>query len=368
MTEETILEINLSDLENNIRYLKTNLRPNTKFLAVVKASSYGNNAVAIATHIQKKKLADYLAVAYVFEGSLLRNSGIRLPVMVLHAQAVNFDEICQQNMEPVLYSKRILRQFLKYAEDKKLRHYPIHLKCNTGLNRLGFSITEIDEVLNELKTSSLVEVKTAFSHLGASEDLNEREFTETQIETFKLFQKKITQTFPYQVIYHMCNTSGILNYPEAQFDMVRSGIGMYGFANDPKKQPNFKPIGTLKSVISQIHQLLEGESVGYNRGFIAQKPIKTATIPVGHADGINRIYGKGKGFVYIHNQKAPILGNVCMDMLMVDITNIDCEEGDEVIVFGKNHTAEALAENAGTISYELITSMSFRIKRVYIEV
>ena len=243
----------------------------------------------------------------------------------------------------------------------------MHLKCNTGLNRLGFDLNEIDGVLALLKNNTTVTVKTAYSHLAASEDMNEKEFTENQIKTFIAFQEKLNKTFSHKVIYHQCNTSGILNYAHAQFDMVRCGIGMYGFANDAQIQQYLTPIMTLKSVISQIHTLQVGDSLGYNRGYIADHITKTATIPVGHADGINRIYGKGKGFVFINGKKAPIIGNVCMDMILVDVTNIPCEEGGEVIVFDKDHTAETLAESAGTISYELITSMAHRIKRVYIE-
>nr|WP_315126470.1 alanine racemase [uncultured Capnocytophaga sp.] len=366
-TEETILEINLTDLEKNIHYLKSLLKPSTLFLAVVKASSYGNNSVAIASHLQRKGLANYFAVAFASEGIALREAGISLPILVLHPQPIHFDDIIKYQLEPTIYSLRIAQLFLDYASKHELKKYPIHLKCNTGLNRLGFDLNEIDAVLELLKNNPTIEVKTAYSHLAASEDMNEKAFTEKQIETFVSFQEKINNTFSHKVIYHQCNTSGILNYPQAQFDMVRCGVGMYGFANDALLQPYLTPIMTLKSVISQIHTLSIGDSLGYNRGYIADHLTKTATIPVGHADGINRIYGKGKGFVFINGKKAPILGNVCMDMILVEVTDIPCEEGDEVIVFDKIHTAESLAESAGTISYELITSMSHRINRIYIK-
>jgi alanine racemase len=202
--------------------------------------------------------------------------------------------------------------------------------------------------------------------LAASEDLNEKEFTLNQIEKFKSIAENITKVMGYKPLLHICNTSGILNYPEAHFDMVRSGIGLYGFGNSEKENKNFKPIGTLKTIISQIHEIEKGESVGYNRAFKTEAFLRTATLPIGHADGIGRQYGKGKGFVIINNKRAHILGNVCMDMIMVDVTNIDCEEGDEVLVFGPNSTAENLAETANTISYELITAISQRVKRSYI--
>ena len=235
------------------------------------------------------------------------------------------------------------------------------------MNRLGFSVEEIEEICQLLEGESSIKVKTAFSHLLASEDLEARPFMERQITIFKEFQKKLEQHFSHKIIYHNCNTSGILNYPEAHFDMVRSGIGMYGFANDISLQKDFKPITILKSIISQLHKIQAGDYVGYNFGFQAQKPMCIATISVGHADGLNRIYGKEVGFVYIKDKKCPIVGNVCMDMIMVDVTEISCQEGDEVVIFDERHTSEVLAEAAQTISYELITSLSHRIKRVYIE-
>lgn len=366
-TEETYLEINLNALKNNILFLKSHLKPTTQFLAVVKASAYGLEAAPLAKYIEQHALADYLAVAYTSEGKILRQAGINMPILVLHPQIAHFYEIIQLNLEPLLYSRRIFSSFIEYAKEQKLHSFPIHLKCNTGLNRLGFSLTEIDFVLSEVIPHEVLRIKSVMSHLAASEDLSEQTFTLSQIKNFKEFQKKINQQLPYKVTYHICNTSGILNYPEAQFDMVRSGIGMYGFANDSLWQKKLIPVASLKSIISQIHTLKKGDSIGYNRSYIAQKTTRTATIPIGHADGINRIYGKEKGFVFINNQKVFVIGNVCMDMLMVDVSEVDCNEGDEVIIFDKNHTAEQLAENAGTISYELMTSMSHRIKRIYVE-
>ena len=235
------------------------------------------------------------------------------------------------------------------------------------MNRLGFSVEEIDEICELLKGHPELKVRTAFSHLLASEDLEARPFMKKQIALFREFQKKLEAHFSHKIIYHNCNTSGILNYPEAHFDMVRSGIGMYGFANDPRLQKDFKPITTLKSIISQIHTIKAGDYVGYNFGFQAQKPMEIATISVGHADGLNRIYGKEVGFVFIKDKRCPIVGNVCMDMIMVDITGLGCQEGDEVVIFDQRHTSETLAETAQTISYELITSLSRRIKRVFIQ-
>ncbi|MFJ1426058.1 alanine racemase [Capnocytophaga canimorsus] len=365
--QETTLEIRLDNLQHNVKFLKSKLKENTLFMAVVKAFSYGNNHCEIAKYLEKKDLADYFAVAYVSEGVELRKSGVTKPILVLHPQVAHFQEIVAYELEPTLYSYRTLDMFLSFAMDNNLDSYPVHIKCNTGMNRLGFLPQQIENVCQILSNKKQIRVRTAYSHLFASEDKNAEDCMQEQICQFIDCQKVIKKYFSYKVLFHNCNTSGILNYPQAHFDMVRSGIGMYGFGNDAEYQSNFRPITILKSLISQIHDIPKGGYVGYNFGFQADAPTRTATISVGHADGLNRIYGKGIGFVYINDKKAPIVGNVCMDMLMVDITEIDCKEGDEVIIFDEKHTAEILAETAQTISYELITSLSRRIKRVYVE-
>jgi len=360
---ETVLEINLTALGNNYRYLKSKLKPNTKFLAVVKAYAYGSDSVEIAKELINLG-ADYLAVAYVNEGVALRDAGIKAPIIVLHPQPINFKTLIDRCLEPSLYSQKIFKEFIKITEENNQSNYPVHLKFNTGLNRLGFSENEINFIISKLKETDSVIVKSIFSHLAASEDESEQYFSNSQIEDFKSISEKLFRKLDYKPLMHMCNTSGILNYPEAHFDMVRSGIGLYGFSNIPSEQKNFSPIATLKSVISQIHSIEKGETVGYNRAFKSDGVLKTATIPIGHADGISRAYGNGIGWVTINDKKAPIVGNVCMDMIMVNITNIDCKEGDEVVIFGEFETAENLSEKVNSISYELITAISQRIKRV----
>jgi len=361
--QETTLELDLTALAHNYQYLKSKLQEQTRFLAVVKAFAYGSDACAVAQKLQELN-ADYFAVAYTNEGVSLRDGGITKPILVLHPLPVSFEAIIDRCLEPNLYSFKVLKAFIETAEACQQTHYPIHLKFNTGLNRLGFKPTDVPEICELLAQTNAVQVKSAFSHLVASEDLNERTFSLEQIARFKTLSEKLKDHLGYDFIKHMCNTSGILNYPEAHFDMVRSGIGLYGFGNSKKESKHLKPVARLKSVISQIHTLQAGESLGYNRGFKAERITKSATIPIGHADGIGRQYGKGKGFVFINGKPAPILGNVCMDMIMVDVTNINCEEGDEVIVFDGTHSAETLAEHAGTISYEIITSISQRVKRI----
>ena len=360
--QETVLEIDLKKLKHNFEYLKSRVNNGTKFLAVVKAFAYGNEASEIAHYLENLG-ADYFAVAYIEEGVALRKSGITTPILVLHPQAVNFNILIENNLEPSIYNSKILKEFIAITSAEKKQNYPIHIKFNTGLNRLGFWHGDVEMIKNSIGDTKSISVKSIFSHLAASEDLNEKTFSLNQIETFKTIASNFESVFGFKPMLHMCNTSGILNYPEAHFDMVRSGIGLYGFGNSEEENKHFKPIAALKTCISQIHHIEKGESVGYNRAFKSETGLISATLPIGHADGIGRIYGKGKGFVTIHGEKAAIIGNVCMDMIMVDVTNIECEEGDEAIIFDGNSTAETLAESANTISYELITSISQRVKR-----
>jgi len=360
---ETTLILDLDSLEHNYNYLRAKIKPETKFLGVVKAFAYGSDMVTIAQKLEQLG-ADYLAVAYVSEGVLLREAGVRLPILVLHPLASNFDDLMAYQLEPSLYSRNILNQFIKAAKAKKQKNYPIHIKFNTGLNRLGFSENDVEFIAKETLQNGCIKIVSAFSHLAASEDKNERDFSLKQIESFKKLSNALKDSLGYAPMRHMLNTSGIINYPEAQFEMVRSGIGLYGYGNQTEVDAQLKPVATLKTIISQIHHIDANESVGYNRAFKSSRPIKSATLPIGHADGIGRQYGKGKGFVTINNHKAPILGNVCMDMIMVDVTGINCKEGDEATVFGTEKSAEKFALGAGTISYEILTAISQRVKRV----
>lgn len=359
---ETTLEINLSALEHNFNFLKATLKTETKFLAVVKAFAYGSDMVSIAKKLESLAV-DYFAVAYVKEGVLLRDAGIKSPILVLHPQPINFGELIERCLEPSLYSPRILKTFLKTAQEKRQTNYPVHLKFNTGLNRLGFWENDVDYILEHLKDSNEVKIASVFSHLAASEDKNEQEFSLNQIESFKKTADELSQKLGYAPMRHMLNSSGILNYPDAQFEMVRSGIGLYGYGNHPEIDQKLKPVASLKTIISQIHKIEPGESVGYNRGFKSDAYRTTATLPIGHADGISRQYGNGKSSVSIKGEKAPIIGNVCMDMIMIDVTGIDCKEGDEVLIFGENSSAESFANAANTISYEILTAISQRVKR-----
>lgn len=362
---ETILEIDLSALEHNFNYLKSKLDPKTKFLGVVKAFAYGSDMVTIAKKLEELG-ADYFAVAYVKEGVLLRDAGVKSPILVLHPQSINFKELIDRCLEPSIYSPKILKLFLKCAEEKKQVDYPVHIKFNTGLNRLGFWESDIDYILKVINGRNELKIKSVFSHLAASEDKKERDFSLKQIASFKNTSAELEHKLAYSFHRHMLNTSGIINYPDAQFDMVRSGIGLYGYGNHSEIDKALKPIATLKTIISQIHKIEPGESVGYNRGYTSDGYRVTATLPIGHADGIGRQYGNGKATVLINGKHAPIIGNVCMDMIMIDVTNIDCKEGDEVIVFGATSSAESFANSGETISYEILTAISQRVKRVIV--
>lgn len=362
---ETVLEIDLNALEHNYRYLRSKISSETKFMAVVKAFAYGSDAAKIAEKLEDLGV-DYFAVAYVKEGVALRDSGIKLPILVLHPQPVNFEVLIERGLEPSLYAPKILREFLKTAEKHRQKSYPVHLKFNTGLNRLGFWENDVSYIKEQLQGRNEIKIVSVFSHLAASEDLKEQDFSNAQITTFKKISKEVEKMLGYSPFRHILNTSGILNYPNAQFDLVRSGIGLYGYGNDPSFDAELKPVASLKTIISQIHKIEPNESVGYNRAYKADHYRVTATLPLGHADGIGRHYGNGKGYVLIDEKRAPIIGNVCMDMIMIDITGIECREGDEVVVFGDGFSAEELASAAGTISYELLTAISQRVPRVFI--
>ena len=361
----TKLEISLSALKHNYHYLKNKTKLGTKTLAVVKAFAYGLEPVNIAKTLEKEGV-DYFGVAYADEGIKLRENGIKTPILVLHAQVSNYDLLIKHNLEPNIYSLYTLKQFIAFAKKNHLEDYPIHLKFNSGLNRLGFNIDEVDELIPLIQHNKNIKIISAFSHIAASEDLNEKEFTEKQISTFNSIITALRSKLKHHFVVHMSNTSGVINYPNAHFDMVRLGIGLYGFGNDADETAKLKNVASLKSVISQIRTVKKGDSISYNMAFTAQKEEKIAIIPIGHADGFSRPLGCGNGYVTIHGQKAYTSGNICMDMILVNVTNIDCKEGDEVVIFNNQQTVEEFATICHTISYEILTAISQRIKKTFI--
>jgi alanine racemase len=363
-THETVLEINLNAISHNLNFYKSKLKPTTKMMVMVKAFGYGSGGFEIAKLLEHHKV-DYLGVAFADEGISLKNAGIILPIMVLNPETSSFSAIIQHHLEPEIYSLKGLNAFLKIAEKRKLKHFPIHIKLDTGMHRLGFEEGNIAELIATLKGNKFVTVKSILSHMATSDDLLHRDFAHSQINLFEKLSAKLMTELQIKPIRHILNTSGISNFPEAQYDMVRLGIGLYGVSNNVEEQKYLENVGTLKSIISQIRTVQTGESVGYGRRFIAEMPTKIATIPIGYADGISRHWGNSIGYVTINNQKASIVGSVCMDMLMIDITEINCKEGDSVIIFGESPTVSYMANQLQTIPYEILTSISQRVKRVF---
>jgi alanine racemase len=363
-THETVLEINLNAISHNLNFYKSKLKPTTKMMVMVKAFGYGNGGFEIAKLLEHHNV-DYLGVAFADEGIALKNSGIKMPIMVLNPETTSFSAIIQHQLEPEIYSLKGLNSFLQLAKQKKLNAFPIHIKLDTGMHRLGFEEETIADLISILKDNKYVKVKSILSHMATSDAMEHRNFALSQIDLFEKLSSKIISELQINPIRHILNTSGISNFSQAQYDMVRLGIGLYGVSNDANEQRFLENVGTLKSIISQIRTIEKGESVGYGRRFVAQKTSIIATIPIGYADGISRHWGNGLGFVTINNQKATIIGSICMDMLMVDITELKCQEGDEVVLFGTNPTVSFIAEKLETMPYEILTSISQRVKRVF---
>ena len=363
---DTVLEINLNAILHNINVHKALLKPETKICAMVKAYSYGLGGYEIAEFLQHHHI-DYLGVAYADEGVDLRKNGITTPILVMNPEQGSYDIIIDYNLEPEIYSLRVLELFTTQLQLKGIqRKYPIHLKIETGMHRLGFKENEIQELLEILKKYN-VKVASIFSHLSSSDIPEEREYTMYQIETFKRISEKIISGLDYRPLRHILNSSGITNYTDYQFDMVRIGIGMIGISPTPEIKSQLQNAVTFKTVISQISEVKKGDSIGYSRKYKAEKDTRIATIPVGYADGIPRLIGNKNGFVSIHKQKVPIVGNICMDMLMVDLEKLPAKDGDKVIIFNENPSLEGFSKYCKTIPYEVLTSISRRVKRIYIK-
>uniref|UniRef100_UPI0035B42D4C alanine racemase n=1 Tax=Flavobacterium sp. TaxID=239 RepID=UPI0035B42D4C len=361
---ETILEINLDSITYNLNFYKSKLKPETKVMVMVKAFGYGNGGYELAKHLEFLKV-NYLGVAFADEGVDLRKAGITMPIMIMNPETSSFHTMIAYNLEPEIYSISALEAFLKVCKEKNVSKYPIHIKIDTGMHRQGFEYKDINDLVNLLRQNNLIEVTSIFTHLAASDALEYTSFTELQVERYHNFAKELKEKLEIKPIEHILNTSGIFNYSQHQLDMVRLGIGLYGVGNSEEENKQLQQVSTLKSIILQIRAVAPEESIGYSRKFMVTQPIRVATVPIGYADGIRRAWGNEKGYVTIHNQKARILGNVCMDMLMVDVTNIPCNELDEVIIFGNSPTVVEMAEVLQTIPYEILTSISQRVKRIF---
>lgn len=363
----TVLEVNLDSLVSNYKYYRGLVPSHIKLMAMVKAFAYGSGLVEVASQLQYHGV-NYLTVAYADEGVALRKAGIRLPIMVMNPEAESFDRMWDYQLEPELFSFRIFNQFEQFVAGKsKGEQFPIHLKIDTGMHRLGFMPDEVKSLAARIKSAGYFKVASVFSHLAASEDPAHLEFTHQQINTFKQATEEISAELGYTPLRHILNTAGISNYPEAGFDMVRLGIGLYGVESAGKNQHKLLQVGRLKTIISQIKSLEPGDTVGYGRVGKVTKKGQVATVAIGYADGVSRIFGNGRAHFYVNGKLAPTIGNICMDMCMIDVTGIRVQEGDEVILFGPERPIHELGAEVGMIPYELLTSISPRVKRIYVK-
>jgi alanine racemase len=365
-THATVLEINLNSMINNLNVYKSYLPKTTGVIAMVKAFSYGSGSVEVASLLEKQHI-DYLAVAYTDEGVELRKNGIKTPIIVMNPDVVDFDRMLEYNLEPEIYSLKILKELLAFADvSKNKNNINIHVKLETGMNRLGFVADDLDELIAILLQQNDITVKTIFSHLAASEDVQFDAFTQEQISVFNKLSNKIIEAIPYPIKKHLLNSSGIIRFPQAHFDYVRLGIGLYGVDSTSTIQNKLEPIGKLKTRVAQIKHVRKGETVGYSRKGIAEYDMKIGVLAIGYADGYDRRFGNGNGEVFIAGKRANIIGNICMDMCMVDITHIDdVYDGDECEIYGKEISIIHQAKKIGTIAYELLTHISSRVKRLY---
>ncbi|KAA5536374.1 bifunctional UDP-N-acetylmuramoyl-tripeptide:D-alanyl-D-alanine ligase/alanine racemase [Taibaiella lutea] len=363
---KTVLEINLTAIQHNLNVYRDLLPKGVKTMAMVKAYSYGSGSYEIANLLQFEGI-DYLTVAYVDEGVALRKAGITAPIMVMSPEAAAFDRMISWKLEPEIFSIDSLQSFLKIANAFNEQHYPIHIKLDTGMHRLGFMKHELDALIAELKNNNASKVVSIFSHLAGSDAADFDGFTEEQAMHFNEMSKYLKDALEINPLLHLVNSSGITRHPELYYDMVRLGIGMYGFDGSNKIQSQLRHIGTLKTTIAQIKELPKGETVGYSRKGILKHESKIATVSIGYADGYFRDFGNGIGHMLVNGQPAKIIGSVCMDMCMLDISGIEnVKVGDEVIVFGNDLPVSTLADWAKTIPYEILTSISQRVNRIYV--
>ena len=359
---ETILEINLNALVDNLNYYRNKLKPETKMVCMVKASAYGAGSFEIAKTLEDQRV-DYLAVAVADEGADLRKAGISSPIIIMNPEITAFKTMFDYRLEPEVYSFHLLDELIKAAEREGVTSFPIHVKIDTGMHRLGFAPDEVPRLVERLHRQTAVIPRSVFSHLVGSDADRFDAFTHQQIEAFDRASQMLQEGFKHKILRHICNTAGIERCPEAQFDMVRLGIGLYGI--DPYSNRILHNVTTLKTTILQIHDVPADETVGYSRKGVLARDSRIAAIPIGYADGLNRHLGNGHAYCLVNGKKAPYVGNICMDVCMVDVTDIDCKEGDKVVVFGDSLPVTVLSDILDTIPYEILTGVSNRVKRVY---
>ncbi|MES2418075.1 MAG: bifunctional UDP-N-acetylmuramoyl-tripeptide:D-alanyl-D-alanine ligase/alanine racemase [Bacteroidota bacterium] len=360
---DTILEINLNALAQNLQFYRTKLKADVKLMVMVKAFSYGSGSFEIANLLQYHKV-DYLAVAYVDEGIALRKAGISLPIMVMSPEPSAFEAMLKYKLEPEIYNNDILKSFLHFLPNEE-NNYPVHLKLDTGMHRLGFENEDLLALCDTLKDNGQLKIVSIFTHLVASDEAIHDGFTRHQTEEFSKLYLEITKSLGYYPLQHVLNTSGITRWPNAQMDMVRLGIGLYGFDNALDKNKDLQTVAVLKTTVTQVKNLKAGETIGYGRQGTLPEGGKIATVKIGYADGYNRKFGNGVGKMLINGVLVPTIGAICMDMCMLNVTGITVKTGDEVLVFNAQHTIVDLANQIDTIPYEILTNISQRVKRVY---
>jgi len=365
-THQTILQVDLAAIIHNLHFFKKLLNPETKIMAMVKAMSYGLGDAELINELCYHQI-DYLAVAYADEGIALRQRNITRPIIVLGAEATSFDLMIRYHLEPEIFNLFYLKELVSTLQNyPEVDSFPIHIKVDTGMHRLGFNEDEIDEMLQRISDCSKIKIASVFSHLAASEDVKEDLFTREQIRKYEMICQKIDEQISYSYLKHILNTAGIVRFPEAQFDMVRLGLGLYGFCPLSQIQQQLQSVVILKSIVTQLKKIKKGETIGYNRTFTAQKDMQIAIVPVGYADGFPREFSNGRGTMLIHNKKCPIVGKICMDMTTIDVTGLNVTIGDEVVVYGTENSVEKIGASIGKTSYELLTAISKRVSRIYV--
>ena len=364
---ETILEINLNNLVKNMNYYRSKLNKDTKLMVMVKAFAYGSGNFEVSNVLEFHR-ADYLTVAYADEGIELRRRGITLPIMVMTPEINTYESIIKNNLEPDIYSFRslnLLEDAINNLDVPLSSPIGIHIKLDTGMHRLGFLSDEIETLLSRLKSNDKIIVKSVFSHLAGADSPEFNDFTKKQIDVFEALSTKITEALPYKIIRHILNSAGISRFTDYQYDMVRLGIGVYGIAPCEEDKDKLKTVISLKTTIVQIKEYEVGETIGYSRKGVIERKSRIGVVPIGYADGLKRQLGNGNACFYVNGKAAPIIGNVCMDMCMIDLTGIDCKENDTAILFNEDYPVERIAEACNTIPYEILTSISQRVKRIY---
>ena len=364
LAHDTLLEINFDALFHNIDYFRSKLDTSTKLMCMVKASAYGSGSIEVALAMQHYG-CNYLGVAFVNEGVELRQAGITMPIIVLDPMKNALNHLFTYNLEPEVCTKRMLMLLIEEANRHHLREYPIHIKLDTGMHRAGFEKQDLEEICQLLKHQNRLKVASVFSHLAAADDDNDEmnQFTLQQIETFRECSKELEECLGYCVDKHILNTAGIERFPEYQFNMVRLGIGLWGV--NCRNQHLLRSVCSLSTKIMQIKHIKAGETVGYNRKGVITEPKEIALLPLGYADGINRKLGNGVGSLFYKGHRVPTVGNICMDLTMVDVTGLNAKEGDEVVIFSNNQRIDDMAKLLDTIPYEVLTSISPRVRRVY---